>query len=75
LTLSPTNFEVEVFTKMHSFRWIWMIWFFMMKQPRILFLVGAEVEVDSPLPKATLRKEEIWWSVGAVAAGFVFRTK
>jgi curved DNA-binding protein CbpA len=25
LTLSLTNFEVEVFTKMHSFRWIWMI--------------------------------------------------
>ena len=25
LTLSPTNFEVEVFTKMHLFRWIWMI--------------------------------------------------
>ena len=47
----------------------------MMKQPRILFLVGAEVEVDSRLPKATLRKEEIWWSAGAVAAGFVFRTK
>jgi hypothetical protein len=47
----------------------------MMKQPRIRFLVGAGVEVDSQSPNATLRKEEIWWSAGAVAAGFELRTK
>lgn len=46
-----------------------------MKQPRIHFLVGAAVEVDSQSLKMTLRKEEIWWSAEAAVAGSVCHTK